>query len=66
MSRRLISYEQLREKGISYSRVHLFRKVKDGTFPKPVSGAGKTNAWLESEIDEYIDNLLNARNGAAA
>lgn len=58
---RLLDYDGLLEKGINYSRVHLWRLVVAERFPRPVKGAGKGNAWLESEIDEFIAGLVADR-----
>ena len=67
MSRRLLGYDDLRDlKGIKYSKSQLFRLIKSGKFPRPVAGAGKSNAWLETEIDDHIESLVSARDHAAA
>lgn len=66
MSRRLLSYDQLREKGIRYSKTQIFRLIKAGKFPRPLAGAGRTNSWVESEIDAFIDNLMKARDSVTA
>ena len=66
MAARLIPYENLRLKGISYSKLHLWRMEKAGKFPKRVPiGAGRY-AYVESEIDDYIEQKIAARDGAAA
>jgi prophage regulatory protein len=36
-----------------FSRPTLHRRVKDGTFPRPVKIAPHVNAWLEDEIEAY-------------
>ena len=48
----------LEDKGISWSRQHIDRKIKDGTFPPP---DGKTsdaptapNFWFEETIDAWL------------
>jgi prophage regulatory protein len=59
---RLIDYDGLKAKGISYSRVHLWRLVKAGYFPKPIKlGDGARNAWVEEEIDALIAERMAAR-----
>jgi prophage regulatory protein len=66
MIRRLISYDDLASKGISYSKVTLWRKERAGTFPKRVPiGAGRY-AYVESEIDEFVDELIAARDAGRA
>ena len=63
---RLIDYDGLKAKGINYSRVHLWRLVKAGRFPKPVKlGDGGRNAWVEEEIEELIAARMAERDRAA-
>jgi prophage regulatory protein len=39
------------------SRSSIFRDVDKGTFPPPLKVGSKSNAWLQSEIAEWISNL---------
>lgn len=42
------------------SRSTLYRLVQDGKFPKPISvGTGRAVAWLESDIDKWIDTRID-------
>lgn len=61
---RLLSLDDLRARGIRYSRVHIWRLVRDGKFPKPVRGAGRGLAWVEDEVDAYIERLIAERDAA--
>ena len=59
---RLLDDEGLRAKGFGYSRAHLWRLVKAGRFPKPVKlGLGSRNAWVEQEIDSFIESKIAER-----
>ena len=62
---RVLIFRDLRpKKGIAFSRQHVFRKVKDGTFPRPLKlgeGERATNAWLESELDAWVEARAKAR-----
>lgn len=61
---KLLDHDGLRDKGIRYSKVQLWRLVRNGTFPAPIKiGAGR-NVWLESEIDNLIEQRIAARDGA--
>jgi prophage regulatory protein len=60
---RLINWEGLHEKGIDYSKPHLWRLIKAGKFPAPVK-IGAKNAWPESEIDQLIEDRIAARDQA--
>lgn len=62
---RLISMEQLRtEKGISYSRAHLHRLIKAKVFPAPIKLGENRNAWVEAEVDAWIDARIAQREAA--
>ena len=52
---KLLSREDLRARGIRWSRQHLARKVKAREFPQPVKIGAGTNTWLEFEIDAWIE-----------
>ena len=62
---RLITHAELRTlKGIPFSRVHIYRLVKAGKFPRPISMGGASNArnlYVEDEIDEYIRGRMAER-----
>jgi prophage regulatory protein len=62
---KLLGYRDLRERGISYSRTHLWRLVRAGKFPKPVKLiAGGANFWPEHEIDELLEQRSAERSAA--
>lgn len=58
---RLIDYRELKARGICFSKPHLWRKEKAGTFPKRVYIGAKSHGWLESEIDEWITERAASR-----
>ncbi len=61
MSLRLIRYEDLRSKAITYSKPHLWRLEKAGLFPKRVPLSAGRYAYVESEIDAYIQAKIAER-----
>ena len=63
---RFVTYDGLREKGITYSKPHLWRLIKAGRFPAPVKGLGPENVWPESEVDSVVANRLAERDGEGA
>lgn len=63
---RLLSHEDLRDLGIRYSRVQIWRKVKDGTFPAPIKLGEARNAWIEAEVVAWIEQRIAERDGEAA
>jgi prophage regulatory protein len=61
---KLLSYDELRAKGIPYSRVHLRRRERELTFPLHVEiGEGRIG-WIEAEIDDWLAALAAKRNAA--
>lgn len=63
--KRLISYPVLADKGISLSKVQLWRLERDGKFPKRVCTSPGRHAWVEAEIDAYITQKIADRDAAA-
>lgn len=62
----LLSREDLKTRGISYSRAQLYRKVKAKTFPAPVRLGENKVAWLSTEIEAWIEAISAARHLEAA
>jgi len=60
---RLIAFEDLAPtKGVHYSKMHLLRLEKAGKFPKRIRlTGGQRYAWVESEIDEWIEARIAER-----
>ena len=61
----IIDYDGLQERGIRYSRAHLWRLCTEGKFPKPIKLSASRNAWLESDIDEWIQTRISERDCAS-
>ena len=58
---RFVSPAGLAARGITFSRSHLWRLEHQGSFPRRVHvGKGRV-AWVEHEIDEYLEGLVAAR-----
>ena len=60
MGERFISMAEVIDK-VGLSQTHLYRKINAGTFPKPVPLGPMKVAFVESEIDEWMDERLRAR-----
>jgi prophage regulatory protein len=58
---RLLDRNDLRARGIKYSRPHLDRLMKAGKFPRHIKLGENRNAWLAHEIDAWIDSRIAER-----
>lgn len=58
---KLLDYDALKAKGVTYSKVHLWRLIRVGKFPAPIKLGGARNAWVESEIDQFIQQCVTER-----
>jgi len=59
---KLIPFADLKpRKGVPYGKVQLWRKEKRGEFPKRVRLGAARHAWLEDEIDQWIEARARAR-----
>ena len=64
--KRALRYEQLKsEKGITWSRQYIRRLEKAGRFPHHFYVGPQTIAWLESEIDTWLDERIAESRSAA-
>ena len=48
--------------GLSRSTIYL--RVKEGSFPKPVSLGARAVGWLESEIDDWLEQQIRQSRAA--
>lgn len=47
-----------------FSRSQIYRLVAMGQFPRPIRIAEATSAWIESEIQTWIESRIAATRGA--
>jgi prophage regulatory protein len=40
----------------------VYDAIRSGSFPPPVKIAARSSAWLESEVDRWIDERIATRN----
>jgi predicted DNA-binding transcriptional regulator AlpA len=64
MASRLIDRASLKSKGINWNSSTLWRKTVSGEFPRAVM-VGNRNMWVEAEVDQYIENLIAARDAGS-
>jgi prophage regulatory protein len=58
---RVLSYKDLRTRGIPYSPEWLRVLIARGEFPKPLSLGSKRIAFVEAEIDQWLKDRAAAR-----
>ena len=64
---KFLIYDDLRSRGIKYSKVHLWRLERQGKFPRRVlMGGGGRYGWPEYEIDAYLRSRIAVRDRDAA
>jgi prophage regulatory protein len=63
---KVLSFRDLREKGIPFSRQYVHKLVRRGEFPAPFKIGVKTNAWNDSEIDGYLKDRFAKRKAASS
>lgn len=60
MPDRFISMDEVLDR-VSFSKTHIYRKIANGSFPRPVQLGSHKVAFLEREIEEWIAGRLAAR-----
>jgi len=46
---------------IGGSRSWIYQEISEGRFPRPVKIGKRSSAWVESEIDEWIQQRIKNR-----
>jgi prophage regulatory protein len=59
--RRILSRGDLKDRGITYSNVHLARLEAAGRFPKRVRFSASRVGWPEAEVDRWLEEKLAQR-----
>ena len=47
-----------------FSRVTIYRLIRDGRFPAPVAVSGRSNRWREDDIMAWEDSLDHRKYGS--
>jgi prophage regulatory protein len=58
---RFLSFDDLKTKGIRWTRMHLDRLEREGRFPKRIHLSKRSVAWVESEVDDFLEARLAER-----
>jgi prophage regulatory protein len=62
---KLLKIPEVRAK-TGLSRSHLYALAQNGEFPKPVKLSERSSAWVESEVDSWIEERIAQRDLEAA
>jgi prophage regulatory protein len=63
---RLLRLNDVRER-VPYSRSTIYKLISQGEFPKPVSIGERAVAWVESDVDAWIEaRIESGRAGVSA
>jgi prophage regulatory protein len=58
---RILPYSELKSRGITYSREQIRRLIKQAKFPMPISLSDHRIAWVESELDAWLETKAALR-----
>ncbi|MBC3864352.1 AlpA family phage regulatory protein [Undibacterium jejuense] len=58
-SKRLLRLPSVLNK-VPFSKTELYRRIRAGNFPASIRLGLRSVAWLESDIDEYIQKLTQS------
>jgi len=53
----LLKLPQVRAR-CAISRSAIYQRIADGTFPRPISVGPRAVAWIEHEVDEWIEQQI--------
>lgn len=51
-------------KKCSLSRATIYKKIKEGGFPKQIKLSERSSGWLESEVNDWIISKVKSRDQA--
>lgn len=54
---RLMRLSEVRSR-VGLGRSTIYRRISEGTFPQPKCLGGRAVAWLESDVDDWIAQLV--------
>ena len=59
MSSRLIRLPEVQYR-TGYARSSIYRMVKNDEFPSPIKIGERASAWLENEVEDWIESRVSA------
>ena len=58
---RFLSHDDLRARGISYTKVSLTKLVEDKKFPTPVVLSPRKVVWVEQDINDWMMEKISQK-----
>ena len=65
MSKALIRLSEVRRR-TGYSKAWIYRLISENRFPQPIKIGARANAFVEGEIDEWIERRIADSRGEVA
>ena len=62
---RLVTMRELVER-VPFSRVHIYRLIRDGKFPAPIKLGDRRVAFLENEVESWVAARIAERDARPA
>jgi len=60
--RRLLTFSDLKARGMPWTRMHIGRLEAAGKFPRHIKVGANRIAWFEDEIDHFLEAKAAERN----
>jgi prophage regulatory protein len=64
LSKRVIRLPEACNK-TGFSKPTIYRKMRDGTFPRPIKLGDRAVGFVESELDAWIEQRIAVRDGGS-
>ena len=63
MTKRILNRKEV-ERTTALTRSTIYARMKDGTFPQSIPLGGRRVGWLESDIQEWIEQQISSKDAA--
>jgi prophage regulatory protein len=57
MAKRILKLSEV-EARVGLKKTTIYKSVQAGTFPAPIALGGKARGWVDSEIDQWIEERI--------
>ncbi|OOV86203.1 helix-turn-helix transcriptional regulator [Oceanospirillum linum] len=63
MTKRILNRKEV-EQTTALTRSTIYARMKEGTFPQSIPLGGRRVGWLESDIQEWIEQQISSKDAA--